>query len=236
MSQLHALAPQQTAPQGLDADLKPLWEAFAGSLRSAAPLPSPYRHWLLGKVMPEAVARDLSVLPFRAPDLHGVSGKRELHNDTRQYFDAANNAKFPVCGALARLFQAPETVALLQEVTGADLSDTNVRIEYCCDSDCFWLQPHTDLGVKRITMLLYLPDGPDQEDLGTDIYLDENTWAGRAPFLWNSALIFVPGGNTFHGFEKRDIPRVRRSVIINYVTQDWKAREQLAYPTTPVSA
>ena len=233
MSQTH-VQPLPGAAQSLDADLKPLLGALAESLCSTQPMVSPYRHWLLENVLPDAVARDLSRLPFEAPDLHGLSGKRELHNDTRQYFDAANNAKFPVCSALARLFQAPETVSLFEQVTGADLSDTNIRIEYAVDSDCFWLQPHTDLGVKRITMLYYLPDGPDQEDLGTDIYRDEYTWAARSPFKWNSALVFVPGNNTFHGFEKRAIPRVRRSVIINYVTQAWKAREQLAYPNTPV--
>lgn len=232
--QTHASA--AAASEGLDADLQPLWNALADSLRRADPLSTPYRHWLLEAMLPEDVARDLAALPFEAPDLHGVSGKRELHNDTRQYFDAANNARFPVCSAVARLFQAPKTVQLLQDATGADLSDTNVRIEYAVDSDCFWLQPHTDLGVKRITILFYLPDGPDQEDLGTDIYLDENTWAARSPFKWNSAMVFVPSTNTFHGFEKRDIPRMRRSVIINYVTQDWRAREQLAYPDTPVSA
>ena len=67
-----------------------------------------------------------------------------------------------------------------------------------------------------------------------DIYADENTWAARAPFKWNTALVFVPSDNTFHGFERRDIPRVRRSVIINYVTEEWRAREQLAFPKQPV--
>ena len=66
------------------------------------------------------------------------------------------------------------------------------------------------------------------------IYADEQTWHSRAPFRWNTALVFVPGANTYHGFERREIPRVRRSVIINYVTQDWRAREQLAYPDQPV--
>jgi hypothetical protein len=234
MSQTPALAARPT--EGMDADLKPLLDSLAASLKAAPPIETPYRHWLPENVLPEAMARDLAALPFEAPDLHGVSGKRELHNESRQYFDAANNAKFPVCSALARLFQDPATVNLLQDATGADLSDTNVRIEYAVDSDCFWLQPHTDLGVKRITILYYLPDAPDQEDLGTDIYADEHTWAARAPFKWNTALVFVPSNNTFHGFERRDIPRVRRSVIINYVTQDWRAREQLAYPDHPVVA
>jgi hypothetical protein len=228
---------QQTlaATAGLDADLQPMLDSLAESLRAPAHT-TPYKHWLLQKMMPEAVAQALATLPFQAPDLHGVSGKRELHNESRQYFDAANNAKYPVCDAFSRFFQAPQTVRLLQDATGCDLSDTNVRIEYALDTDCFWLQPHTDLGVKRITILLYLPDGPDQEDLGTDLYSDADTWAGRAPFKWNTAMVFVPNGHTFHGFERRDIPRIRRSVIINYVTQAWIAREQLAFPDTPVSA
>jgi hypothetical protein len=233
--------PQQTsavaapASGGLDADLEPMLQSLGDSLK-APPAEFPFRHWLLQDLLPEPVAQALSVLPFAAPDLHGVSGKRELHNDTRQYFDAANNARFPACDALSRFFQAPQTVRLLQDSTGADLEGCNLRIEYAVDSDCFWLQPHTDLGVKRITILYYLPDAPDQEDLGTDIYAADQTWAARAPFKWNSALAFVPSSNTFHGFERRDIPRTRRSVIINYVTQDWRAREQLAFPDRPVRA
>ncbi|MDB5460764.1 MAG: uncharacterized protein JWO72_2505 [Caulobacteraceae bacterium] len=230
--QTHAFAP---AHPGLDADLQPMLDALTQSLRKP-PATSPYKHWLLDRMLPEATAKALATLPFEAPDLHGVSGKRELHNDSRQYFDATNNARYPVCDAVSRLFQAPQTVRALQDATGADLRGTSVRIEYAVDTDCFWLQPHTDLGVKKITILYYLPDGPDQEDLGTDLYRDADTWAGRAPFAWNTALVFVPNGHTFHGFERRDIPRLRRSVIVNYVTQAWIARDQLAFPETPVSA
>jgi len=219
---------------GIDADIKPLFETLRASLDGAERSEEPYRHWIWREVFPDAVVKALSTLPFPKPDLHGVSGKRELHNDARHYFDAANNQRFPVCDQVSRLFQAEETVRLLQDKTGADLSDTNVRIEYTLDADDFWLQPHTDLGVKRITILFYMPDGADQEDLGTDIYKDEATWARRPRFEWNSALVFVPSDNTYHGFEKRQIPRVRRTVIVNYVTQDWRAREQLAYPTIPV--
>jgi len=218
----------------IEPDLEPLFETFQASLKSAQVDEKPYRHWIWREVFPENVVQALSVLPFPKPDLHGLSGKRELHNDSRHYFDADNNRRFEVCDKVARLFQAEETVRLLRDMSGADLSDTNVRIEYTLDADCFWLQPHTDLGVKRITFLFYMPDGPDQEDLGTDIYLDEQTWFGRPRFEWNSALMFVPSDNTYHGFEKREIPRVRRTVIVNYVTQDWRAREQLAYPTIPV--
>ncbi len=220
----------------IDADIKPLFEALSACVKSAEMTEAPYRHWIWRDVFPEAVVQSLSTLPFPKPELHGVSGKRELHNESRHYFDAANNARFEACDRVARLFQADETVKLLQDATGADLSDTNIRIEYTLDADCFWLQPHTDLGVKRITILFYMPDAPDQEDLGTDIYSDPDTWAARPAFLWNSALVFVPSDNTYHGFAQREIPRVRRTVIVNYVTQAWIAREQLAYPDTPVRA
>jgi hypothetical protein len=168
------------------------------------------------------------------PDLGGVSGKRELHNDQRHYFDSANNARFGACAAVADAFQSRAVVDCIEAGTGADLSQSFVRLEYAQDTDGFWLEPHTDLGVKRFTMLIYLAEGEAQSDLGTDIYRDHETWAKRTPFVDNSALVFVPGAHTWHGLARRPIPGVRRSVIMNYVTGDWRAREQLAYPTTPV--
>ena len=194
----------------------------------------PYRHWLLGDVFPMDVAAQLRHLPFSPPRLDGVSGKRELHNDKRHYFDATNNARFPQCGAVAEAFQSQEVIGVIRRRTGLDLSGTYVRLEYAQDVDGFWLEPHTDLGVKKFTMLIYLSDGPEQADLGTDIFRAPGDWATRTPFDHNSALIFVPGANSWHGLVRRPIHGVRKSVIMNYVTDGWLAREQLAYPTTPV--
>jgi hypothetical protein len=100
------------------------------------------------------------------------------------------------------------------------------------DQDGFWLEPHTDLGVKKFTCLIYLSQG--HEELGTDIYWDPSRHFGVSPFIPNSAMIFVPSDKTWHGFEKRPIKGVRKSVILNYVTQDWRAREQLSFSDTPV--
>ena len=122
----------------------------------------------------------------------------------------------------------------LEEYFSAQLDDTFLRIEYACDTTGFWLQPHTDLGVKRLTILHYISDDADQSDLGTDIYNADKSWAKRTPFAANMAMAFVPGDATYHGFEPRDIKGVRKTLIINYVTHDWRDREQLAYPDTPV--
>jgi hypothetical protein len=224
------LFPTVSRPELTDAVKASLIAALA-TARSAS---EPYPHWLLSDLLPEGMTRVLRDLPFPTPDLGGVSGKRELHNDQRHYFDAGNNARFDVCAAVADAFQSPAVVGAVAAATGADLPGSYVRLEYAQDVDGFWLEPHTDLGVKRFTMLIYLPESHEQVDLGTDIYRDASTWAGRPPFLENTALVFVPGSNTWHGLAPRPIRGVRKSLIMNYVTDDWRAREQLAYPNTPV--
>ena len=170
-------------------------------------------------------------MPFPVADLGGVSGTREAHNADRVYFAGDNLETFQNARATAEAFQDPEIVALLAETFGGSARRTPiVRIEYAQDTDGFWLKPHTDIGVKMFTMLIYMSDDPRHADLGTDIYADENTHVGRSPFEPNAAMIFVPSKNTWHGFEKRPIHGVRRSIIVNYVTNDWRAREQLAFP------
>ena len=194
----------------------------------------PYRHWLVENIFPKQVSDELADLPFRVPELEGVSGKRELHNDQRSYFDEAAMARFPVMRAVAETLQSREVVGLLHEVFGAPLDDTFLRLEYAQDIDGFWLEPHSDLGVKKFTCLIYLSEGPGHQDLGTDIYWSKERHFGRSPFKRGGAMIFVPADNTWHGFERRRIEGVRRSVILNYVSKDWRAREQLSFPTTPV--
>jgi hypothetical protein len=209
---------------------------IARSLGAADTAAEPYRHWLLSDLFDAATVEALAALPFPAPDLGGVSGARELHNDTRRYFDADNIAAFPVCRRVAETFQDPETVALFAAHTGADLDGCCLRIEYAQDRSEFWLQPHTDLGVKKLTLLTYLATPAGQEDLGTDIYANAETRVKRAPFNRGGALLFIPSDHTWHGFEPRAFDGVRKSVIINYVTREWRAREQLAYPDAPVRA
>ncbi len=206
--------------------------AFAGAQAEQRP----YRHWSVARVFPEGMSATLRALPFTPPRLDGISGKRELHNDQRHYFDACNMARFEACAAVAEAFQSPSVVAAIADTTGADLRDTFVRLEYAQDTEGFWLEPHTDLGVKRFTMLIYLAEGEGQADLGTDIYAAPGHWAKRSAFIDNTALVFVPGDNTWHGLAPRPIPGIRRSLIMNYVTREWRAREQLSYPTTPVLA
>ena len=210
--------------------------AFKSALEKAEAFDAPYRHWLFRDIFPEDVRADLLTIEFPVADPGDVSGKRELHNDTRHYFDQENIAAMPVAHDVAHALQSPEMVAAFEKFFDVDLTGTYLRLEYAQDVGGFWLEPHTDLGVKKITVLIYLSDAADHNDMGTDIYSADKKWVKRSPFESNMAMSFVPGEATYHGFEKRDIPGVRKTLILNYVTDEWRDREQLSFPEQAVSA
>ncbi len=209
-------------------------DAFCASMVKRKSFAEPYPWHLVDDIFPAQVTHALATLPFPAPALGGVSGTREVHNDTRSYFDVAQMAKYPVMRAVAQALQSQQVVRCIAEHFDAPVDDTFLRLEYAQDIDGFWLEPHTDLGVKKFTCLIYLSDLPVHDELGTDIYADKDTHFGCSPFKQGSAMIFVPSDKTWHGFEKRPINGLRKSVILNYVTRDWRAREQLSFPDATV--
>ncbi|HRD77870.1 MAG TPA: 2OG-Fe(II) oxygenase [Hyphomicrobiaceae bacterium] len=214
-----------------DAIVDQLLASFAAGRRAEAPYP----HWFLKDCVSSAALDEILALPFPAPALGGVSGKREIHNATRRYFDQENMGRFPICRAFNEAFQSREVTGAVEHTFGSRLAGTYLRVEFAQDTDGFWLEPHTDLGVKSFTMLLYASREPAHAGLGTDIYDAEKRHLGRSPFTPGGAMVFVPSKVTYHGFEARPISGVRKSIIINYVTNEWRAREQLAYPDRPVA-
>ncbi|MBX9587976.1 MAG: hypothetical protein K2X43_01645 [Hyphomonadaceae bacterium] len=129
----------------------------------------PYKYWLAKSCLPQAAVEQVLDLPFPAPTLDGVSGKREMHNATRKYFDVENRSRFPVCEGLCQAFQAKAVTEEIRDRFGARLSGTYLRVEMAQDTEGFWLEPHSDLGVKTFTMLLYLSKDAQHATLGTDI-------------------------------------------------------------------
>lgn len=209
--------------------------SMLASIDAARSNAKPYRHWFLKSCLPAEAVTTINGLPFPAPALGGVSGKREVHNATRKYFDAENMARFPVCKAVNDAFQSPRLTSRIASAFGTNLKGSYLRVEFAQDTNGFWLEPHTDLGVKVFTMLLYLSTDTQHTSLGTDIYETDKKHVGTSPFESNGAMIFVPSDITYHGFEPRQIDGVRKSLIINYVTNEWRAREQLAFPDSPIA-
>jgi hypothetical protein len=204
--------------------------SMCSSLSAARRISTPYPHWFLRDCLPQDVVAGILDLPFLVPDLGGLSGTREIHNSTRTYFDAASMVRFAVCDALNSAFLSAALTDRIAAYFEIDLRGSLLRVEYAQDTDGFWLAPHTDLGAKLFSLLVYISSDPRHHNLGTDIYDANRLHVGRALFQQNAALAFVPSSNTFHGFEPRVIRGVRKSIIINYVTSDWRCREQLACP------
>jgi hypothetical protein len=205
------------------------------SLGEARQLTSPFRHWRPRRMLSDEAARDLADLPLALPaGLDLSAGRREANNDTRMFFDPASQGRVPAMRALAEAMQAPEMVVAWQTLCGIDLAGTFLRIEYCCDGDGFWLEPHTDIGAKRITVLIYLSRGPEAEAWGTDVYGAGHALVESVPAEFNGGMVFVPAADTWHGFHQRPINGLRRSLMLNYVGPEWRSRHELCFPAQPV--
>ena len=207
---------------------------FLRALEGADLRSRPYRHWLLQEALPDSTGAAVAELPIAAAPIGDTRGRRETHNSVREFFSPDRRRRLAVCDDVARAFQDPATVAAVEAACGAQLQGSYLRIEYCQDMDGFWLEPHTDIGAKRFTLLIYLSDGPQTAGWGTDVYDGARRPVARAPFGFSRGLAFVPGSDTWHGFEPRPLHGVRKSLIINYVGDEWRARHELAFPDQPV--
>jgi hypothetical protein len=206
------------------------------SLLSAKAETRPYAHLLMTDVLPRDVAAAVTGLPFRPAAIGDTLGKRDSHNESRIFFSGETLDRHPITRVVAEAFQSREVVDAIAQATGARLDGTRVRVEYTQDTGNFYLHPHSDVGPKQVTVLCYLSDSPEADALlGTDIYDDDKTWVARAPGGYRKGLAFVPlADTTLHGFEKRSWKGVRKSLIINYVTGEWRSGNELAFPDTPV--
>ncbi len=205
-------------------------EQFMACLKSANHQKWPFDFWLLENALTKQDVEDILALPFTPPNGAVFNGRREANNATRVYFTKENQERYPVCGRLARGFNQPRVRKLITETTGADLSDGHLRIEYCQDEPGFWLEPHTDILVKKYTMLVYLSDDPGLKLAGTDIHEGppDFKYVTSAPYGLNKGVIFIPGANTWHAVGHHPIQGLRRSIIINFVTSAWRDQWELA--------
>ena len=200
----------------------------------------PYRHWILKDALPESLCIGVLVLPICPPFIDECGGVRDLNanNLKRAFFTPKLREDFPACEVFAEGFQRPEVARLFSQTLGIaanELEDSYLRIEYIQDTDGAWLEPHRDIREKLFSMVIYLCTGPEAKGWGTDIYGADKKWVGRSSAEFNSAVIFVPGENTWHGFDKRPIIGVRRLMEVNYVRPTWRDREQLCFPDRPIT-
>jgi hypothetical protein len=190
----------------------------------------PFDYWLLQDALPCDDVKAILQLPFAPPTDSVFNGRRETNNATRVYFTRENQQTFSVCRRVVTGFNDPRVRKVIETKTGTDLSNADLRIEYCQDTAGFWLAPHTDILVKKFTMLVYLSDDPALKLAGTDIHEGppDFKYVTSAPYGRNRGVIFIPGQHSWHGVGHHPINGQRRSIIINYVTPEWREKWELA--------
>ncbi len=207
---------------------------FLRSLREAVRSDKPYRTWKTYNVLPIDMCTGILTLPIAPPTIRDRDGTRDTYNASRAFFTPARRADFPACAVLAEALQRPEVARQLGQSFPIEPRGSYLRIEYIQDTDGAWLEPHTDIPDKLFSMVLYLCTGPEAQNWGTDIYDADKRLIGQAQASFNTAVTFIAGPDTWHGFEKRPIKGVRRLLEINYV-KNWHDREQLAFPDRAVA-
>jgi hypothetical protein len=205
-------------------------DQFLSCLAHARHETKPFDYWLLTDALPAADVEAVLALPLGAPENPLFNGRRETNNAQRIFFSAENQQKFQVCRRIADGFKDSRVRAAIAAATRADLSDGHLRIEYCQDGPGFWLEPHTDILVKKFTMLVYLLDNPALATAGTDIHEGPSDfqYVTTAPYGQNLGVIFIPSANSWHGVGHHPIKALRKSLIINFVTSAWLDKWELA--------
>ena len=196
---------------------------------------APYRHWRLTDVLPESMAVGVLTLPIAPPFIDDCGGVRDLHNNSRCFFAPRLRSRFPACDILAEAMQRPQVARLFEDICEIKVEGGFLRMEYIQDTDGAWLEPHRDIKEKLFSMVIYLCTGPFAKDWGTDIYDHDMKWCGRGTAEFNSAVIFIAGPHSWHGFEPRPIYGVRRLMEINFVSDTWRDSDQLAFPDRPLT-
>ncbi|MBJ7532814.1 2OG-Fe(II) oxygenase [Rhodomicrobium vannielii ATCC 17100] len=211
-------------------------EHFAAALSQPEIIEEPYRRWRILDCMPEAMCTGILTLPIAPPVVTiDTKGARDTFNNQRIFFTPKMRELFPAMSVLSDAMQSPTVARQFAETCHVDVEGAYLRMEYIQDLDGMWLEPHRDIKEKLFSMVIYLCTGPYAKDWGTDIYDHDKQWCGRGTAEFNSAVIFISGPHSWHGFEPRRIHGVRRLMEINYVSPTWRDKDQLAFPDRPIS-
>ena len=117
--------------------------------------------------------------------------------------------------ALAHEFDRDDIKCHLGLEMGSIFRGCRTRVELCMDSVGSWLEPHKDDAAKAMTMQLYLTGYGNSTKFG-----DTTTWVTA-----NGAWAFDNADQPVHSLEP--LRYNRASIIINYVTDDWRDKSVL---------
>ena len=173
------------------------------------------------------------------PAKAGISSENERFNIPVVDDRAAAATALPALEALWKTLSDQRIVTLLMQKFTEDIAKRHTTadipvepaLEVIEDRSGYALAPHTDTHRKLVTTLIYLAEPGADETLGTSIYALEDpkklgpevrngarmpreafAAVSRVPYRPNTALIFAPGMQSFHGVEAVAPGKTRRLV------------------------
>ena len=203
---------------------------------------NPFKHWELNKPLSNEAIQEIIKADIPNVTDHNLNydGTRAIDGGAPEFregivsggkakkfrcFVTKDNAnKFPALLKLIKELQSKETYEKISSLINRDLKNSYVRVEIICDREGFWLKPHCDIKEKLVSCLLFVNEFNESKDLGTDFYNEKLEKVKTVPYKNNYGYFFSSGPGTWHGMEKKEIVKERRSLQVNYVTfsTDWK--------------
>ncbi|MBD42022.1 MAG: hypothetical protein CFH22_00119 [Alphaproteobacteria bacterium MarineAlpha5_Bin12] len=203
---------------------------FLNSLKnSVRECNKPFQHWEINKPLTQNIINE--IISVKIPEgQHAYDGTRAadysgggIDNKLRIFVDKKNCHLYPELKSLIKTLQSKSCQNIVSNYLNKDISKSYVRLEVIADKIGFWLKPHKDIKEKIMTMMLWINNYDESENLGTDFYDESFNLVKTSKYIHNTGYFFSSGNDTWHGLEKKSIKKERRCIQINYVSfkTDW---------------
>lgn len=173
-------------------------------------LPVGFNFWTFDNILsgdlPNQLLEDSNQFNFFKLD------QRRTSRPDRIYMHEYNIDSFKT---IVDLLTSNGTKKYFSDITGIDYTRQQARIELCKDATGSWLEQHCDDPAKTMTCQIYLSNAPSSTKIGT--------FGSKAKF--NCGWVFSNTGTEPHGLPLLTFDRT--SIILNYVSENWRDREVL---------
>ena len=185
----------------------------------------PWKHFILDDVFSKEDYQILKNFPRLDSGYENITGFRDAI-DNRVYLNdkfVHDNPQFK------NILRTLNNTDIFEKIFDVKLSRCSLRPELIDDRYPFFHEVHCDHPDKVLTLLIYI-DKDDEQNLASDLYIDENTHHTKLKWKDNGGIGWTiePNDNKWHGFKPMKYEGVRRILIVNWVKNDvWKDKSQL---------
>jgi len=185
----------------------------------------PFTHFTFSNFFSENELVELKNLEL-FDDFGNVLTKTRTSSKVRKFVNEDTSKKYPILNGLKDFFSNKDTVDLVRSLNPDREKEfpNHLRIEIIKDVGQSWLEPHCDISEKYLSLLIFINDCGELEEIGTDLYDAELKKVKTVPYVDNTGYFFYPANNTWHGLELKTIKTHRKIVMVNYVSFETEIR------------